>query len=169
MENIAGNCEGFCAFTFFGTHAGEPFWPAQDNLRYIGICLDVVEDCRFAEKTFDSRIWRTWMRFADATFDIATSVYLFHELPRNARRNVVREMFRVLKPGGLIVIEDSAQLSESAELATVLREFPREFHEPFYAKYLEDDLAALLREAGFVVESTEAHLVAKVVVARRPG
>src|SRR5262249_26106375 len=47
--------------------------------------------------------------FADATFDIATSVYLFHELPRNARRNVVRELFRVVRPGGLLVIEDSAQ------------------------------------------------------------
>src|SRR5438477_297597 len=27
------------------------------------------------------------MPFADATFDVVTSVYLFHELPRNARRN----------------------------------------------------------------------------------
>ena len=97
-----------------------------------------------------------------------TSVYLFHELPRNARRNVVREMFRVVRPGGLVVIEDSAQLSESADIATALRAFPREFHEPFYANYLEDDLAGLLAEVGFVVESTEPHLVAKVVVARRP-
>ena len=29
----------------------------------------------------------------------STSVYLFHELPRNARRNVVREMFRVRRAG----------------------------------------------------------------------
>lgn len=107
--------------------------------------------------------------FADATFDIATSVYLFHELPRNARRNVAREMFRVVRPGGLLVIEDSAQLSESAEIATPLRSFPGEFHEPFYADYLEDDLAALLREVGFVIESSEPQFVAKVVVARRPS
>ncbi|MDB4963364.1 MAG: Methyltransferase type 11 [Myxococcales bacterium] len=106
--------------------------------------------------------------WADGVFDVVTSVYLFHELPSNARRNVVREMFRVLRPGGLVVIEDSAQVSESAEIATALREFPREFHEPFYANYLEDDLAELLRSEGFDVESTEAHLVAKVVVARRP-
>lgn len=106
--------------------------------------------------------------FADATFDIATSVYLFHELPRNARRNVVREMFRVVRPGGLLVIEDSAQLTESAEIASALRSFPGEFHEPFYADYLEDDLADLLREVGFEVESSEPQFVAKVVVARRP-
>jgi ubiquinone/menaquinone biosynthesis C-methylase UbiE len=106
--------------------------------------------------------------YADATFDIATSVYLFHELPRNARRNVAREMFRVVRPGGLLVLEDSAQLTESAELATALRAFPGEFHEPFYRDYIEDDLAETLREAGFEVESSEPQFVAKVVVARRP-
>jgi ubiquinone/menaquinone biosynthesis C-methylase UbiE len=106
--------------------------------------------------------------FADAAFDVATSVYLFHELPRNTRRAVAREMLRVVRPGGLVVIEDSAQLAESAEIASALRAFPAEFHEPFYADYLEDDLAALLREVGFEVESIEPHFVAKVVVARRP-
>ncbi len=106
--------------------------------------------------------------WADATFDIVTSTYMFHELPRNARRNVVREMLRVAKPGGLLVIEDSAQLVESREIATALREFPREFHEPFYEDYLEDDLAALVSEVGFTSPVTEAHLVAKVVVARTP-
>lgn len=106
--------------------------------------------------------------FADATFDVATSVYLFHELPRNARRNVVRELRRVVRPGGLVVLEDSAQLAESPELETVLRAFPRDFHEPFYADYLEDDLADLLAGEGFDVAAVEPHLVAKVVVARRP-
>jgi len=106
--------------------------------------------------------------WADATFDIVTSTYVFHELPRNARRNVVREMLRVVKPGGLLVIEDSAQLSESGEIGSALRQFPLDFHEPFYADYLEDDLAALVGEIGFESASTETHLVAKVVIARRP-
>ena len=106
--------------------------------------------------------------WSDATFDIVTSTYMFHELPRNARRNVVREMLRVVKPGGLLVIEDSAQLAESGEIATALREFPREFHEPFYEDYLEDDLAPLVAEVGFASPRTEAHLVAKIVIAHRP-
>ena len=105
--------------------------------------------------------------FADGAFDIATSVYLFHELPARARRNVVRELHRVVRPGGLVVIEDSAQLADSPEIATALREFPREFHEPFYANYLDDDLAVIFDQAGFGVESVEPHLVAKVLVAKR--
>ena len=106
--------------------------------------------------------------WADAAFDVVTSVYLFHELPRRARRNVARELARVVRPGGLVVIEDSAQPSESPELEAVLHDFPRDFHEPFYEDYLTDDLAPLLREAGLVIEAVQPHLVAKVVIARRP-
>ena len=121
-----------------------------------------VDEVTLAAENAEALPW------ADATFDIATSVYLFHELPRNARRNAMREMFRVVRPGGLVVIEDSAQLSESGFLEPVLRGFPAEFHEPFYGDYLEDDLADILREVGFTNVRTEAHLVAKVVIATRP-
>jgi len=107
--------------------------------------------------------------FADARFDVVTSVYLFHELPRNARRNVLREAFRVLAPGGLIVLEDSAQRIDSREVAFFLERFPEDFHEPFYRDYLDDSLEAALEEVGFVVRSSEPHFVAKVVVATKPG
>jgi ubiquinone/menaquinone biosynthesis C-methylase UbiE len=121
-----------------------------------------VDDITLAAENAEALPW------ADATFDVATSVYMFHELPRNARRNAVRELFRVVRPGGLVVLEDSAQLADSPELEPVLRGFPVEFHEPFYADYLEDDLAEILREVGFTDVHVEPHLVAKVVSAKRP-
>lgn len=129
---------------------------ARKRLAHVGECAISVEN---AES----------LPFADGAFDVVTNVYMFHELPRNTRRHVARELFRVIAPGGFLVVEDSAQLAESSEIATALREFPRDFHEPFYEDYLRDDLATLFCEAGFVVENTEAHLVAKVVTARRPG
>lgn len=105
--------------------------------------------------------------YADATFDVVTCVYLFHELPRNARRRVVAEMRRVLKPGGLLVVEDSAQVADAPGLAAVLRNFPEEFHEPFYGDYLEDELGALVAGAGLHDVEVEPILVAKLVTARR--
>ncbi|MGF1467887.1 MAG: class I SAM-dependent methyltransferase [Sandaracinaceae bacterium] len=109
------------------------------------------------------------MPFRDASFDLVSCIYLFHELPRNARRRVLGEIARVLAPGGRVVIEDSAQLVESPELAFFLERFPEQFHEPYYADYLKDDLAMALAAAGLEVESVTPAFVAKVVVARKPG
>lgn len=106
--------------------------------------------------------------FRDGHFGVVTSVYLFHELPRAARRRVLAEAYRVLAPGGLFVVEDSIQHAESGELAFFMGRFATEFHEPFYRDYLEDDLAAAMTAAGFRVVSVEPHYVAKVFVARKP-
>ena len=81
--------------------------------------LQGVSDVSFAAENAEA------MPFRDAQFDVLTCVYLFHELPRNARRNVLREMFRVLTPGGLCVLEDSAQRVESRQVAFFLERFPR--------------------------------------------
>jgi len=107
------------------------------------------------------------MPFRDGYFAIATSVFLFHELPRTVRRGVLAEAHRVLQPGGLLVVADSAQLAESGSLAFFLGRFARNFHEPFYREYVEDDLAEALAEVGFEVEAVEPHFVSKVVIARK--
>ena len=124
--------------------------------------LDAVPDASFVAENAEA------MPFKDDWFDVVTSVYLFHELPRNARRNVLREMLRVLRPGGLCVIEDSAQRVESPEMMFFLERFPEDFHEPFYTDYLGDDLAEAAREVGFEVAGAEAVFVAKVVTLRKP-
>jgi ubiquinone/menaquinone biosynthesis C-methylase UbiE len=109
------------------------------------------------------------MPFKDQYFDVLTCTHVLHELPRSARGNVLREMRRVLKPGGLLVIEDSVQADADPALKPFLQRFADEFHEPFYRDYLKDDLASALHGAGFAVRSVESHFLAKVAVAHCPS
>ncbi len=107
--------------------------------------------------------------FETGSFDAIVSVFMFHELPRSARRNVWAEALRVLRPGGRFVIVDSVQASDSEDLAYFVDRFSQDMHEPFYNEYTRDDLAAGLRECGFQVESVEQAYLAKVVTARSPA
>lgn len=107
--------------------------------------------------------------FKDHHFDILTCVYLFHELPRDVRRRVMDEMFRVLKPGGLLVIMDSCQLIESEEeMGTYMQLFPTEYHEPYYKDYIRDDLTVSLQEIGFENISVDVHYLSKTFSGKKP-
>lgn len=148
---------------------------AHPGLRYYGLDLSPyylqharelladVEDLSLVAERGEA------MPFRDDHFDVVTSVYLFHELPKPVRRQVYAEMWRVLRPGGLLVIEDSAQASESGDLAFFLSRFSDDFHEPFHRGYVSDDIGAGLEAQGFVDVVTEPCFVAKVVTARKPG
>lgn len=105
--------------------------------------------------------------FEAASFDAATCVYLFHELPPRVRRDAAREMARILKPGGVLVLADSLQSGDAADLDRMLEYFPIGFHEPYYASYLKEDLAALLADVDFELESTELAFLTKVMRFRK--
>ena len=107
------------------------------------------------------------MPFREDSFDATTSIFLFHELPRSARTNVMREMHRVLKPGARAIICDSAQRSESEELSYFFDAFPALYHEPYFKSYVGDPLEGTLAELGFRVLSVEPHFLSKVVVAEK--
>ena len=102
-------------------------------------------------------------------FHAVTCVFLFHELPPQARQNVIDQAFRVVKPGGTFVICDSVQVSDSPELAPLMAGFSDTFHEPYYRHYMNDDLIARLQSAGFTDVSTQVHFMSKYLVAHKPA
>jgi ubiquinone/menaquinone biosynthesis C-methylase UbiE len=106
--------------------------------------------------------------FPDASQDIVTSVFLYHELPREVRRAVSAEIARVLKPGGLYVFIDSLQWGDKPGYDGLLEGFPVRFHEPYYENYLGDDVPALLTGCGFEPVQTSLAFLSKVVVSRKP-
>ena len=105
----------------------------------------------------------------DASQDIVTSIFLFHELPPDVRRRVTAEMARVLRPGGLLVFIDSLQMGDRPGWDGLLEAFPARFHEPYYRHYAIDDLDALFTGAGLVARSQWTSFFAKVMVREKPA
>jgi ubiquinone/menaquinone biosynthesis C-methylase UbiE len=101
---------------------------------------------------------------ADASQDAVTSIFTFHELPPQVRRAVVRECARVLKPGGRLVLLDSLQRGDLPDYEGLLELFPQNFHEPYYASYLEEDFAGIARASGLMHVRDTPAFVSKVMV-----
>lgn len=103
----------------------------------------------------------------DASQDIVTAVFLFHELPPDVRWNVGAEFARILKPGGKLIFVDSLQMGDRPGWDGLLEAFPQRFHEPYFRHYAIDDLDALFAKAGFEVEAISTAFLARVMVLRR--
>ena len=132
-------------------------------LRHATRALSSVRDVSFVVDNAER------MPFRDGELDVVTSTFLFHELPTRARQAVAREAYRVLKPGGLFVVLDSAQLVESDELRVFLENFAASMNEPFFASYLSEPLEGLFEAHGFSVREVAPCFLSKLVVAAKPS
>lgn len=105
--------------------------------------------------------------FKDEEFDLVCSVYLFHELPSQVRAQVLAESKRVLKKGGTLAICDSLQVDDEPKLNKVLKNFPIDYHEPFYKGYTVWNVGESLKEAGFQNIVSDFKLLSKYWTAEK--
>jgi ubiquinone/menaquinone biosynthesis C-methylase UbiE len=92
-----------------------------------------------------------------------------HELPAPVRQTVLSECFRVLKPGGILMVMDSIQVKDRPEWEPMLENFPQMFHEPYYRHYIKDDITAYLTAAGFGAIEECPHCFSKSWLAVKPA
>jgi ubiquinone/menaquinone biosynthesis C-methylase UbiE len=107
------------------------------------------------------------MPLTDASVNIVTCIFLYHELPPEVRRQVTAEIARVLKPGGLFVFLDSLQMGDKPGWDGLLEGFPHRFHEPYYRSYAIDDLEGMFAGAGLAPQATSTPYLAKLMVRRK--
>jgi ubiquinone/menaquinone biosynthesis C-methylase UbiE len=89
--------------------------------------------------------------FADAAFDLVTCRIAPHHFPGVA--TFVREVFRVLAPGGTFVLVDSTV--PDGEEGAFFNRFEK-LRDPSHVRSLTiDEWTALLQDTGFVVGTTE--------------
>ena len=89
-------------------------------------------------------------RFPDNHFDVVTASLLFHETPPLITQQILQECFRLLIPGGQIVILDGNQ--KTLRHTTWLTEI---FEEPYINEYADGSIDAWLDTAGFASIRTE--------------
>ncbi len=104
---------------------------------------------------------------ADGAFDLVTTVYLFHELPKKVRRVVAAELARAVRPGGQVIFVDSIQRGDQPAYDDLLDRFPIGYHEPYYKDYVRDDLDALFRSVGLTPVSVERAFFSRIMVLER--
>jgi SAM-dependent methyltransferase len=104
-------------------------------------------------------------RLADnaGSFDLIYSTMFFHETSWRALRAILREVDRLLAPGGLQLHLEQPPYRGMSEFEKFLRDWDCYYNnEPFWTTLHDTDMPALLRELGFASDrifETEIHAV----------
>jgi SAM-dependent methyltransferase len=104
---------------------------------WTGVCRARASGRRVSQATV------TALPFGDEYFDLATSFDVLYCLETSDERGAVAEMFRVLRPGGRVIINVAAMPFLVGNHSVLAREVRR---------YTAKGLRALLERAGFTIE-----------------
>lgn len=89
-------------------------------------------------------------KYQDKYFDCILCNFLFHELPESATKEVIREMYRLLSPGGIFAIIDMDPEKIDTQLSNnIFRKWAFESTEPHIYKYYERNITSFLKDSGF--------------------
>jgi SAM-dependent methyltransferase len=88
---------------------------------------------------------------ADNSVDVVISFAVYHEMPRSVSVQTIGEMFRILKPGGEMIISDPPPLRGVSPFEAVLLDWETDNRaEPYFTEMATADLGQMMRAAGFV-------------------
>lgn len=101
--------------------------------------------------------WRLMQRAGEdsgleaASFDLVTSYIIFHEMPADAIGATFHEAFRLLEPGGQMLMTDVTPFAKQDKLGVWRADWLAKFGgEPYWREAASQDWVELAYEAGFV-------------------
>lgn len=128
---------------------------AKQDYQVVGIDLSREMLARAKSKIGKERHVRfvqgdaTKLPFKNKTFDASTISFGLHDMPENVRTKVLREMKRVTKRGGRILIADYATPPDGI-LAKIERPISNLFESKYFDSFMRTGLNYYLKKAGLV-------------------
>lgn len=93
----------------------------------------------------------TNLRFEDNSFDVSCISAALHDMPLSIREKVLKEMVRVTKPTGKIIIIDYALPKNKIGRFLIYR-LIKLYESKYYSEFITSDLEALFRKSGIEIE-----------------
>ena len=87
----------------------------------------------------------TNLPFEDNCFDVSSISFALHDMPLSIREQVLKEMIRVTKPQGIIVIADY-NLPENKISKFLIYHFVALYEAEYYKTFIKSDLETLLHK-----------------------
>jgi len=92
----------------------------------------------------------THLRFSDGSFDITCISYALHDMPPTIRERVLREMARVTRGNGRIIIVDYA-LPRAPVTRALLQGITALYEGRYYSEFIGTDLRPVAMSAGIEI------------------
>lgn len=90
----------------------------------------------------------------DESFDLIVAIFLFHEMPRKARDQTVREAYRLLRLGGVFAIMESPPFDVLIDQFSPLSAFlldstGRRMDDPYIPEFFTENRVEMMNRGGF--------------------
>ena len=106
----------------------------------------------------------TALDFPDDSFDLVFSVIVHHEMPAPVIEANLRECYRVLKPGGMMLHDGSlTQRNDPPAAKFISSWFSYNINEPFSGAYMGMDFRKACVDAGFAAEDVFSYEASEAV------